>query len=119
MKDTFTLVVLPLLLELIPLVLTGTSWVIERRANARLSKPRTVSFRSGLVLSVIGLLVIASCWIYPSSPRLDLLWLIAFATSISSMTLALFGKGWSRVLLVVSSALSVLLAYESLLQNGV
>lgn len=130
MKDTFTLVVLPLLLELIPLVLTVTSWVCERRAQTHLSKFRIVSFRSGIVLSVISLLVIASCWIDPyplvrtpnggaSIAWLDLAWLTAFATSISSMTLALFGKGWPRVLLASSSLLSVLLAYGSLLQNGV
>ena len=129
-EDTFTLVVLPLLLELIPLVLTVTSWAIERHAKVHLSKPRIISFRSGLVLSAISLLVIASCWIDPyplahtpdgdsSIAWLELAWLVAFGTSISSMILALFGRGWPRVLLASSGALSVLLAYGSLLQNGV
>lgn len=119
MKDTFSLVVLPILLELIPLVLTVVSWVLERRAQIHLSKTRRASFRSGLVLSVISLLVIASCWIDPTMAGLSLAWLVAFATSISSLVLALFGKGWPRILLTVSGALSVLLAYGSLLQNGV
>jgi hypothetical protein len=119
MKDTFTLVVLPLLLELIPLVLTVTSWTLERRAQARLSKPRTVSFRIGLVTNVIALLVIASCWIFPSMPWLGFVWMAAFATAFSSLVLALAGNGWPRILLAISGALSVLLAYGSLLQNGV
>jgi hypothetical protein len=119
MKDTFTLVVLPLLLELIPLVLTVLSWVLERREQAVLSKPRIVSFRGGLVLSAISLLVIATCWMFPSMPWLGLVWLVAFATSFGSVVLALLGRGWPRVLLATSGALSVLLAYGSLLQNGV
>ena len=119
MKDTFTLVVLPLLLELIPLVLTGVAWTLERRSHSRLSTSRTVSFRIGLVLSVIGLVVIASCWILPSTSWLVPMWLFAFASSLSSLVLALAGKGWPRVLLAISGALSILLAYGSLLQNGV
>jgi hypothetical protein len=119
MKDTFSLVVLPVLLELIPLVLTAVSWVLERRAQAHLTKARIASFRSGIVLSVISLLVIASCWIDPTMPWLSLAWLLAFTTSISSLVLAMFEKGWPRILLVASGALSVLLAYGSLLQNGV
>lgn len=130
MKDTFSLVVLPLLLELIPLVLTVASWVLERRTQVHLSKPRVASFRSGLALSVVSLLVIASCWIDPyplahtpdggaSIAWLELAWLVAFGTSISSVILGLFGRGWPRILLASSGALSVLLAYGSLLQNGV
>lgn len=130
MKDNFSLVVLPLSLEVVPLALTVASWALERRAKASSSKLRFASFRSGLVLSIISLLVIASCWIDPyplvhtpgggaSIAWLDRAWLVAFATSISSMILALFGRGWPRILLAISGALSVLLTYGSLLQNGV
>lgn len=130
MNNTFSLVILPLLLELIPLALTVASWTLEHRTQASLSKRRLASYRGGLVLSVMSLLVIASCWIDPyplvrtanggaSIAWLDLAWLVAFATSFSSMLLALFGRGWPRILLTISSCLSVVLAYGSLLQNGV
>jgi hypothetical protein len=119
MKEPFSLVVLPVLLELIPLVLTVVSYVLERRAQTQLSNARVASFRSGLGLSVISLLVIASCWIDPTMPWLPLAWLLAFATSISSLVLALFGKGWPRTLLAVSGALAVFLAIGSVIQTGV
>jgi hypothetical protein len=130
MRDNFSLVVLPLLLEVVPLVLTVASWRLERRAETSLSKLRVVLFRGGLALSAISLLVIASCWLDPyplvyasdggaSIEWLECAWIVAFATSVSSMILALFGRGAPRALLAASGALSVLLSYGSLLQNGV
>jgi hypothetical protein len=119
MKDTFSLVVLPLLLELIPLALTLLSWWFGRGALSHLSRLRVASFRTGLLLSGISLLVIASCWINPTMRWLGAAWLLAFTGSIGSLLLALLGKGWPRVLLAISALLSILLAYGSLLQNGV
>ena len=50
---------------------------------------------------------------------LDRAWTVAFITPIISMILALFGKGWPRILLLVSGVLCLVLAYGSMLQNGV
>jgi hypothetical protein len=122
--------VLPLLLHLVPLIATLSSWHLERRARPGLSRFRRASFRAGLLLSLLGLLLTASCWIdaYPlvraadgssSIPGLELAWTAAFITSIMSTVLALFGKGWPRILLAVSGALTLALGYGTLLQNGI
>jgi hypothetical protein len=50
---------------------------------------------------------------------LDRAWTVAFITSLTSMILALFGSGWPRILLLVSSLLCLVLAYGSMLQNGI
>jgi hypothetical protein len=50
---------------------------------------------------------------------LELAWRIAFGGAFVSMILALFGKGWSRMLLVLSDLILTGLAFGSLLQNGV
>jgi hypothetical protein len=130
MKDNFSLIGLPLLLCLVPLIATVSSWQLERKANAGLSKSRRGSFRAGLLLSAFGLLAIASCWIDPyplvrtpdggsSIAWLDRAWAVAFAASLLSIILAFFGTGWPRVILVLSGVLSLLLAFGSVLQNGV
>jgi hypothetical protein len=130
MKDNFSLVMLPLTFCLVPLVVTGASWQLERRAYLTLSRLRLASFRIGLLLSVFALLVTASCYIDPypmvktadgslSIAWLDRAWAVAFITPIISMILALFGKGWPRILLLVSGVLCLVLAYGSMLQNGV
>jgi len=46
-------------------------------------------------------------------------WTVAFITSFTSMILALFGSGGPRILLLVSSLLCLVLAYGSMLQNGI
>jgi hypothetical protein len=130
MKDNFSLVMLPLIFCLVPLLVTGASWQLERRASLTLSRLRLASFRIGLLLSVVALLVTASCYIDPyplvktadgslSIAWLDRAWTVAFITPIISMILALFGKGWPRILLLVSGVLCLVLAYGSVLQNGV
>jgi hypothetical protein len=130
MKDNFSLMVLPLLLHLLPLIATVSSWQLKRRARPGLSKFRRVLFRAGLLLSPLGLLLTASCWIdaYPlvqapdgstSIPGLELAWTAALLTSIICVILALSGKGWPRILLAVSCALPLALGYGTLLQNGV
>ena len=130
MKDNFSLVVLPSLLCLVPLIVTVKSWQLERRAHPALSKLRLALFRAGLFLSVLGLLVTVSCYtdLYPlvhapdgslSIAWLDRAWTVAFVAPVVSVILALFGRGWSRILLGVSGVLSFVLAYGSMLQNGV
>jgi hypothetical protein len=87
---SFSLVVLPLLLCLVPLIVTVKSWQLERRAHPALSKLRLASFRAGLLLSVLGLLATVSCYIDPyplvhahdgslSIAWLDRAWTVAFA----------------------------------------
>ena len=76
------------------------------------------------------LLVTLSCYIDPypmvktadgslSIAWLDRAWAVAFITPVISMFLALFGKGLPRILLLVSGVLCLVLAYGSMLQNGV
>ncbi len=126
----FSLVVLPSLLCLVPLIVTAMAWQLERRAHPALSKLRLASFRAGLLLSILGLLVTVSCYMDPyplvhapdgslSIAWFDRAWTVAFAALSISMILALFGRGWSRILLAVSGVLSLVLAYGSILQNGV
>ena len=92
--------------------------------------PTTAFVRGGLVLSVIGVLVTASCWIDPyslaqtpdgglSTAWLDRAWTVAFIAPLVSIILALFGRGWSRIMLALCGGLTLLLAFGSLLQNGV
>jgi Mn2+/Fe2+ NRAMP family transporter len=130
MKDNFSLVVLPLIFCLVPLFVTGVSWRLERLAYPTLPRLRLALFRVGLLLSVVALLVTASCYIDPypflktadgslSIAWLERAWAVAFIPAIISMILALFGKGWPRVLLLVSGILSLVLAFGSVLQNGV
>jgi hypothetical protein len=130
MKDNFSLVVLPSLLCLVPLIVTVKSWQLERRAPHALSKLRLALFRAGLFLSVLGLLVTVSCYIDPyplvhaPDGSLSIAWLdrastVAFVAPVLSVIFALFGRGWSRILLGVSGVLSFVLAYGSMLQNGV
>jgi Mn2+/Fe2+ NRAMP family transporter len=125
----FSVVVLPSLLCLVPLIVTVESWRLEHGAQSTLSKARLVLFRVGLILSVLGLLITVSCYIDPyplvhdpdgslSNGWFDRAWIIAIATPIISMILSLFGRGWSRILLAVGGVLSLGLAYGSLLQNG-
>ena len=130
MRDNFSLVVLPLLLHLVPLLATAISWRLERRASLALSKARRVLFYAGVLLSPLSLLLTASCWVdaYPlvqhadgssSIPGLELAWNAAFITGITTSVLALAGKGKSRIALAVSGLLTLALAYGTLLQNGI
>ncbi len=130
MKPHFLLITLPLLLCLVPLVITAASWQIERHAQSPLPGLRMGLFRVGLLLSVLGLFLTASCWLdpYPLTATADggfsiawlgRAWIGAFVMLVVSTILALFGKGWPRIMLVLSGVLSLLLEYGSLLQNGV
>jgi hypothetical protein len=75
-------------------------------------------------------LVTASCWIDPyplaqtpdggySIAWLDRAWTVAFVMPVVSIILALFGRGWPRIMLAFSAVLSLLLAFGALFQNGV
>ena len=121
---------LPLLAHSLLLLTAAASWRLEGRKRSQLSRPRLLSFRGGLVLSVIGVLVTASCWIDPyplaqtpdsglSTAWLYRAWTVAFIAPLVSIILALFGRGWSRIMLALSGGLSLRLAFGSLLQNGV
>ncbi|RZU39294.1 hypothetical protein [Edaphobacter modestus] len=126
----FSLLALPLLLCLVPLAITLTAWQFERRLTPPLPSFRILCFRCGIVLSIFSLLVTMSCWVDPfplvhtpdggySIAWLDLAWKVAFSTASLSIILALFGRSWPRILLIVSGALLLLLAFGALLQNGV
>jgi len=130
MQDRFLLLDLPLLLCLVPLALTASSWQLGRYACRDLTKSRKVSFRAGLVFSAVALLATASCWIDPyhlvqtpdggySIAWFDRAWAVAFIAPIISMILALSGQRLPRILLFVSDVLTLVLAFGSLLQNGV
>ena len=130
MRDTFSLVVLPLLLHLLPLLATAISWRLERRASLALSKSRRFFFNAGVLLSILSLLLTASCWmdVYPlvrhadgsySNPGLELAWSAAFVTALMTSVFALAGKEKARIALAVAGLLTLALAYGALLQNGV
>ena len=74
------------------------------------------------------MLVTASRWINPyplvqtpdggfSNAWLDRAWTVAFIAPLVSIILALFGRGWSRIMLALSGGLTLLLAFGSLLQK--
>ena len=126
----FFLYVVPLSLCLIPLAITLRAWQLGRRQKPSLSNVRMVCFQSGVVISILTSLVTMSCWLDPfplvhlpdgseSISWLDLAWGIGFGGAFVSIILALFGRSWSRTLLVLSGFLLLLLAFGSLLQNGV
>ena len=130
MRDDFSLVVLPLLLHLVPLLATAISWRLERRASVALSKSRRVLFYAGVLLSLLSLLLTASCWIdayslvqhadgSSSNPGLELAWIAAFITAIMTPVFALAGKGKAKIALAVAGGLTLALAYGTLLQNGI
>jgi hypothetical protein len=126
----FSLYVVPLFLCLIPLAVSLRAWQLGRRQEPALTRVRVVCFQSGVVISILTTLVTMSCWLDPfplvhlpegslSTGWLDLAWGIGFGGAFVSIVLALFGRSWSRALLVLSGFILVLLAYGSLLQNGV
>jgi hypothetical protein len=126
----FSTLGLPLLLCSVPLVLTLVAWQLGRRVTPHLSSFRLASFRAGVVISLLSTMVTMSCWIDPyplvgtsdggySIAWLDLAWKVAFSTAAVSIILALFGRSWPRILLIVSSIVSLFLTFGSLLQNGV
>jgi hypothetical protein len=89
-----------------------------------------LSFYWGIITNTLGVLVTISCWIDPFPLRqypdgsvgifwLDQAWAGALGLTLLSIVLASFGRGWPRVMLIVSCTLSLLLLYGSLLQNGV
>jgi hypothetical protein len=121
---------IPVVLCLVPLVVALTAWRLERRLMPPLPSLRLISFHCGVATGILGLLVTMSCWIDPyplvrnpggssSIAWLDLAWKVAFITPGLSMILALFGRGWPRILLIASCLLSLLLTFGSVLQNGV
>ena len=80
---------LPLLLCLVPLGITAASWRFAHLAELTISKSRVILYRGGLVLNVLSLLVVSSCWIDPypltravggelSIAWLDRAWITAF-----------------------------------------
>jgi hypothetical protein len=121
---------LAIFLCLASLAMMLAAWQRERRLTPPLPNFRIVSFRCGIIVDILSLLLAMSCWIDPyplartadggySIAWLDLAWKAAFGTGLVSVTLALFGRGWPRLLLIVSGVVSLLLTYGSVLQNGV
>jgi len=130
MRDRFLLMVLPLLLHLIPLIATVISWILGRRSRLVLSKRRRALFQAGVLMSLLSLLLTASCWLNvnplvfhsdgsASIRGLELAWTSAFIAALTSTILAVFGKGPARILLASAGALTLALAYGALLQNGI
>ena len=126
----FSLYVVPLFLCLIPFAISLRAWQLSRRQEPAFTRVRVVCFQSGVVISVLTSLVTMSCWVDPfplvhlpdgslSIGWLDLAWGIGFGGAFVSIALAVFGRSWSRALLVLSGFMLVLLTFGSLLQNGV
>ncbi|NYF90130.1 hypothetical protein HDF08_002197 [Edaphobacter lichenicola] len=124
------LLVPPFLLALIPVTSITLAWRYQSGQASLLPNTRRALFRLGIAASILSLLVTMSCWVDPYPLRqtldggysiawLDDAWMVAFATSLLGVALALFGKGRPRALLILSNIASLLLAFGSLLQNGV
>jgi hypothetical protein len=125
-----SLYVAPLILCLVPLAITLRAWQLDRRKTPPLASFRMVCFYSGVVISILTSLVTMSCWVDPfplvhlpdggeSIAWLELAWRIAFGGAFVSIVLALFGRGSSRILLVLSGLILTALVFGSHLQNGV
>jgi hypothetical protein len=117
----FTTLVLPLIFCLAPLALTLAAWFLWQRQAPHVPTYRAVSFKIGLALSVLSVVATMIDWIVGgrSVALLDLAWKAATFMAAVSIIFALFGKGWSRLLVIGSGTASLLLAFGALLQNGV
>jgi hypothetical protein len=117
----FSTLGLPLIFCLAPLALTLAAWSFWHRQTPRLPTYRAVSFKIGFALSVLGVVATMIDWIVGSRSvaLLELAWKAATSIAALSIMFALFGKGWSRLLVIVSGTMSLLLAFGGLLQNGV
>lgn len=117
----FSTLGLPLIFCLAPLALTLAAWSFWHRQTPRLPTYRAVSFKIGFALSVLGVVATMIDWIVGSRSvaLLELAWKAATSIAALSIMFALFGKGWSRFLVIVSGTISMLLAFGGLLQNGV
>ena len=126
----FSVTGVPLILCGLTLVSILVSWLLQGQADPPLSAHRWALFRGGVILGGLGLVVTGSCFVDPfplvqhpdgslSITWLERAWSMAFLLAILSASLAVFGRGKARVLLIVSQFFSFLLTFASLLQNGV
>jgi hypothetical protein len=126
----FSLYVMPVLLCLVPLTTALSAWHLSRGQAPDSPSLRIICFYCGVAVSIFTTLVTMSCFLDPfplvhltdgseSIGWLELAWKVAFGGAFLSIVLALFGKGWSRMLLALAGVMLVLLAFGSLLQNGV
>jgi hypothetical protein len=116
----FSTLGLPLIFCLAPLALTLAALSFWHRQTPPLPTYRTVSFKIGLALSVLGVVATMIDWIVGgrSVALLELAWKAATTIAALSIMFALFGKGWSRLLVIGSGTMSLVLAFGGLLQNG-
>ena len=117
-------------LSLFPMAFTYASWRYHQRLNPPLRSVRILLFRSGLLMSVLRSLTVASSWFDPfpllhdgqggySDIRNSILFGAALSTALLTIGLALFGRGASRLLLAGSGFVLAIVAYSAVLQNGV
>ena len=122
--------VVPLLLCSVPLATALKAWHLSRSQTPDLPNLRIICFYCGVAISILTSLVTMTCMLDPfpvvrspdgsaSIPLLDLASQMAYGGAFLTIILALFGRGWSRILLAVSGAMLVLFFLGWALRNGI
>ena len=116
-----------ILLSLIPMLPSYWAWRFSRQSDSA-DKRRAVLFNAGLLGSFIASLLIIGSWLQPfplssvaggfSNGRNDLLSLVAFIAAVLVAALAVFGKARSRLLLLLSGLLLVMLSIAAFMSNN-
>jgi len=125
-----SLYVASILLCSVPLATTFPAWQLGRSQTTNSTSSRTICFYCGIAISILTSLVTITCIVDPfpvvrspngseSIPLLDLAYQLAYGGAFLSIILALFGKGWSRILLALSGTMLVLLPLGWALRNGI
>src|ERR1035441_5765638 len=115
----FSSYVVPLFLCSVPLATAVKAWDLSRGHTADSPSLRIICFYCGVAISILTSLVMMTCMLDPfpivrspdgseSIPLLDLASSMAYGGALLSIILALFGRGWSRILLAISGAMSAL-----------
>jgi hypothetical protein len=122
------LYIVPLLLG--SLATAFRAWQLRRDQTSNSRSYRIILFNCGLAISILSLLVTITCIVDPfpmahspsggeSTPLLDLAYEVAYRGAFLGIILALFGKGRSRILLVLSGTMVLLSALMWAFRNGI
>ena len=116
-------------LSLFPLALICSAWRFQQKLDPPLSHGRLILFRCGLLVSVLCSLGGVLAWVQPFPLISDgrggysdvRNWTLSIGTlyaAVSTIGLALFGRGAARLLLAGSGLLLATGAYAAILARG-
>ncbi len=125
-----SLLIVNIIVSLIPAAFILLAWNTRSTSETFLSRRRRILFAVGLGISLLGWCLATTALVVPLPLKAlpdggfsDLYENLAFAgaacAAVSTIALALFGQGLSRILLSVSGALLLVLDCVALLSNGV